>query len=157
MENHDSIRARQALESIAATRSDLADRLVTPWFHYPVLAALLSGMVLVYGLDRFRDSPLRTLFAFVVILGSLGLVQVHTRMTGVQVGRPAGPRSKWMLFVFAIGLLAPLLWVVITEPGWGVVLALAAFVLVFTVLCGRAYDTALRADLRGGPNGTDRR
>lgn len=150
MENEESIQAEQALESITAARSDLADRLVTPWFYYPVLAVLMAGMVLVYGLDRFRDSPLRVLFAFVVIVASLALVQVYARMTGVQVGRPTGPRSRWMLALFSVGLVGPLLWLVITEQDRPVVLALAVFVLVFTIVCGKAYDASLRADLRDG-------
>lgn len=145
MENEE---ARDALQSIADTRSDLADRMVTPWFYHPILAVLMAGMVLVYGLDRFRESPLRILFALLVIFASLGLVQAYARMTGVQVGRPTGPRSKRMLALLAIGLIAPLLWEIISEPSRGVVLVLAAFIFVFTIVCGRAYDAALRADLR---------
>lgn len=150
MENKESSQAQQALDSIAATRSDLAARLVTPWYYHPILAVLMTGMVLVFGLEQFRDSQLRVLFPFVVIVVSLGLVHFYARMTGVQVGRPAGPRSKRMLTVFAVGLVAPLLWLIISEPALVVVLVLAVFVFVFTIVCGRAYDASLRADLRDG-------
>lgn len=150
MENNERIEAKAALDAIGEARSDLADRLVTPWFYYPTLAVLMTGMVLVYGLDPFRDSPLRILFAFVVILASLALVRVYARTAGVQVGRPAGPRSRVMLAILSVGLVAPLLWLIIDEPAQGVVIGLAVAVFVFTLVAGQAYDAALRADLRAG-------
>lgn len=151
MENdNEQIRAQEALDAITDTRAGLADRLVTPWYYHPALGLLMAGLALVYGLDALRPSSLRFLFAFVVIVGCLGLAATYERMTGVSVGKPVGARSTWMLALFAVGLVGPIVWVIVAEPAQGVVVGVAVFLFVFTVVCGRAYDASLRADLRAG-------
>ncbi|KQY57028.1 hypothetical protein ASD30_12250 [Nocardioides sp. Root140] len=142
------MQASEALDAIGDTRADLADRLVTPWFHHPVLAVLMTGMVLVHGLEQLRDSWFRVPFALVVIAASLGLARLYAHMTGISISSPVGPRSKLMLTILGVGLVGSLLWLIIAEPAQGVVLGVAGFVFVFTVVAGRSYDAALRADLR---------
>ncbi|NYG59094.1 putative membrane protein YccC [Nocardioides daedukensis] len=145
--------ARAALASIGAARAGLADRLVTPWYYHPVLGLLMAVMVLFYGLERFHGSPLRILAALGVILGSLGLTTYYAHRTGIAVTKPLGRRSKAMMVVMMVGLVAPLLWLLITQPGDPWVFGTALVIFCFTVVIGRGYDAALRADLRAGTPG----
>lgn len=150
MENDENIQAQEALASINSTRAGLADKLVTPWFYYPVLGALMAGMVLVYGLERFGESNLRLFYPVVVVFGCLALVTLYSRMTGVTITAPLGRRSRKIFAVFCTGLVAPLIWLVLGELTQGVVIGMAVGMVVFTVLAGMAYDASLRADLRAG-------
>ena len=42
---------RDALADVAATRSSVADRLITPWWYHPALGVILAALVLVGALD----------------------------------------------------------------------------------------------------------
>lgn len=147
MENNPNLSAHEALESIGSVRSDLAERLVTPWFYHPILGLLMALLLLVYGTDQFDGSGLRVLVAFGVILASLGMAQWYARRTGIEMTRPPGPRSKRVMSLLMVGLVSPIVYCLIAEPAPVVVYVGAVAIFCFTVAVGRAYDAAIRADL----------
>lgn len=146
MESVSADDARCSLDSIDAARSDVAERIATPIWYYPLLGLLVAQMVLVYG---FVEGGWPAVSAVAVAVGSLCLVRTSAGRTGLAVGRPVGRRSGAALVVFALGMMAPLLFVVlIKDVAADVVVALSLFVFLSTVVLGPVYDAAYRADLR---------
>jgi hypothetical protein len=146
MESISADDARRSLDSIGASRRDVADRMTTPAWYYPVLGLLVAQMVLAYGLV---GDLLAVLSALVVVVGSGWLVRTYSGHTGLCITRPAGPLGAVALAAFAVGLAAPVLVVTLAgDLAAGVVLALAAVALVSTVVLGPVYDACYRADLR---------
>lgn len=142
--------ARAALEAVADSRAEMADRLVTPWWYHPTLGILLGGLMAVIGVGV----PTAVFWASMVLYfgGILALAGAYRRMTGIWVdGFGIGPRSRRSATrlgataialalvgaVFGLGFDLP--WVPV---GCGVVLAA-----VMTVW-GRRFDTILRDELR---------
>lgn len=151
MESISADDARRSLDSIGASRQDVADRLTTPPWYYPVLGVLVAQMVLAYGLV---GDLLAVLSALLVVLGSGWLVRTYAGRTGLRITSPAGRRSALAMAAFAVGLAAPVLVVALVDDvSTGAVLALAAVVLVSTVVLGPVYDAAYRADLRRRSDG----
>lgn len=138
--------ARRSLDSVDASRRDVAQRLVTPGWYYPVLGLLIAQMIVVYAL---LDGAWPVASALLVAVGSGWLVRAHSGRTGITVSRPVGMRSGLSLAAFAAGMCAPVLYVVFVDgvrPA--VVLGLAGVALVSTVVLGPVHDAAHRADLR---------
>jgi hypothetical protein len=150
MESISADDARRSLDSIGASRQDVARRLTTPRWYYPVLGLLVAQMVLVYGLVGGLPAVLS---ALLVALGSGWLVRTYAGHTGLRISRPAGLRSAVAMAAFAVGLAAPVLAVTFVDDlATGVVLALAVVCLVSVVVLGPVYDDAFRADLRRRPD-----
>ncbi|WP_457208353.1 hypothetical protein [Nocardioides sp. P5_C9_2] len=146
MESISADDARRSLDSIVASRQDVADRLTTPPWYYPVLGLLIAQMVLVHGLVGDRPAVLS---ALLVVLGSGWLVRTYAGHTGLRISRPSGRRSAAALAAFAVGLATPVLVVTLVDDiATGTVLALAAVSLFSTVVLGPVYDATYRADLR---------
>lgn len=92
--------ARQALDSLAAGRNELADRLVTPLWYHPTLAALVFVLVAGYGFARLWQIAL-----VVYAAGLVWLTTAYRRIVGVWTSnwtRIGGRR-------YAIGLIVVLL------------------------------------------------
>jgi hypothetical protein len=140
--------AEAALDLVSASRSDVADRLITPWWYHPVLGVLAAGPIATLAA--------RSMIAFYVALalcmvGCALLMMIYRRMTGLWIsGHSAGQASAWAFALsgavvvaagiggaFAIGL-----------GWWPVPLALGVLLIPVTVVLGRRFDTALRAGLR---------
>ncbi|WP_051571047.1 hypothetical protein [Cryptosporangium arvum] len=146
MENN----AAEQLAAINDTRAAAADRLVTPWWYHPVLGLLLAGYVLGLSLG---DTAVRSGTLAVLIVGSVLLVRVYRRITGVWVsGFNAGRAGRWakgMGGLAALGLATAWGIAYFTDLRWPVWL-IAALVLVGTIVLGRRFDDELRAQLRAG-------
>jgi hypothetical protein len=140
--------AAEQLADIHQARAAVADRLVTPWWYHPALGALLAGYVvgISVGGTGVKIASGVLFAAAVVALGD-----VYRRRTGVWVsGFDAGRASRWAIALGAlIGAVVLTAWATTsyTDLRWPVwVLAVAGF--AGTVVIGRRFDSALRAQLR---------
>ncbi|MDT0200352.1 hypothetical protein [Nocardioides sp. AE5] len=148
MENNDRNQAREALDAIASTRSDVAARLVTPWFYHPVLGLSLAVLVLVHGFGG--STMMKAWTSCGCVLVALGMITWYTRRTGLAITGTGGPRSRRAFAWCCVVMAAPLVYVVVLEPSKPFVVALAVITVVGTTIFGRRYDEAYRADLREG-------
>jgi putative Mn2+ efflux pump MntP len=142
--------AAAQLAAIADARSAVADRLITPWWYHPALGLALAAYVigLSYGNTLTRIGVVLLFLGFCAILA-----HVYRRMTGVWVsGLSAGRASRWATALgtlLAVIVGAGMLIGTFTDarrPVW----ALAALGFIATVVLGRRFDAALRAQLRAG-------
>jgi hypothetical protein len=140
--------ASAALDLVASTRADLADRLVTPWWYHPVLG-VMAGWVVAAPAARSLAVWYAAVAAFVV--GCAVLARTYRRLTGVWISGPAtGRASRWawslaVALVVAAGLSAL---AALTLDAWPVSIAIAVAQLPVTVLLGRRFDVELRRQLR---------
>ena len=142
--------AADQLAAIARARTAAADLLVTPWWYHPLLGLAVAGFVLGYGLG---NTVVRLTTAVFFVLACVGLSRAYRRLTGVWIsGLEAGPAGRWAKAAGAlIGIIGITAWSVGAYTGarWAVY-GLAAVALVATVVLGRRFDAALRAQLRAG-------
>lgn len=145
---------RDALADVAASRTSVADRLITPWWYHPALGVILAALVLVGALDAHNAIRLAVALLAAISIGAL--VGLYQRTTGMWVNlRNLGPASmRWWaaylaLVVVIVGISILPSITDITLPTWGAVL-LAATILIGTIILGRRMDEAMRADIRSG-------
>lgn len=141
--------ARAALNALDADRSALADRIVTPPWFYPALAAVTAAFVA----SPAAPSPL--VQCLVVVAGSLSLtflVLAYQKRTGLAISRTSGPRSLGLLIalgVFVVVLLVASLVLALADlRPW--VAATAALAFVVMMAGCRAYDRVYDSELRSG-------
>ncbi|THV37066.1 hypothetical protein [Glycomyces buryatensis] len=139
--------AQAALDSVQQSRSDIADRLYTPWWYHPALGVLVGGLVAaVTGGVHF------SVLLVVYTAGLVGLVYTYRRVAGVWInGYEAGPKSRRSLFRFVVVLLV----IGIVGAAFSIGMELRWFtpitglvIAVYTTVWGRQFDKVLRADLR---------
>jgi hypothetical protein len=138
------------LAMITEARATVADRLTTPWWYHPILGLLLASYVVAVGLG----STLVKALAVVLLIAACGaLASTYRRLTGVWIsGFEAGRAGRWAKALGGlVGAVTVVAWIVaswteLSWPAWG----LAAVAFVSTVVLGRRFDTALRAQLRAG-------
>src|SRR5689334_5374879 len=136
--------AAAALDLVAASRSELADRLVTPWWYHPVLGVLIASLVAAPAAHSKAVWFATTIF---LVNSSLALARTYRRMTGVWVsGTNAGRASRWAyalgaVFALALGLSAL---ASLKFDLWPVSIAIAIAQIPVTVLVGRHFDTVYR-------------
>ncbi|GAB7046116.1 hypothetical protein [Catenuloplanes indicus] len=142
--------AAAQLAAINEARSTLADRLVTPWWYHPVLGLAAAGFIVGYG---FGNVVVRLATAVLFVLVCLGLMRAYKRLTGVWIsGFDAGRASRWAKTTGAIvGVTGITAWAIgaYTDLDW-LIWCAAAVAFAVTVVLGRRYDVALRAQLRAG-------
>ncbi len=141
---------RGSLAMIHEARVAAAARFVTPWWYHPVLGLILGCYLVVWTLS----GTLLRLVATIVLLGCVSvLVQVYKRITGVWVnGMKAGRASRWAYLlggVYVLALVGSILVHSTTDMVWPVI-ASGVVLLLGTVLIGRQFDEAFRAQLREG-------
>ncbi|WP_033338749.1 hypothetical protein [Catenuloplanes japonicus] len=141
--------AAAQLAAINDTRSAVADRLITPWWYHPALGTALAVYVvgLSLGNTAVRLATVAVFVAFCVVL-----TRTYRRMTGVWVsGADAkGVAGRWATAMGAmVGVIAIAGWLIgaYTDLDWPV-WCLAVVVLAGTIVLGRRFDAALRAQLR---------
>lgn len=142
--------AQAALAAVEQSRSDIADRLYTPWWYHPILGVLIGGLLAL----AIGDVPSAVLLGALPVYGlGLGvLVIVYRRKAGVWVnGNQAGPRSLRsllrggaFLIVVAIVGAAFSIGMEIRWAAWVTGLVVAVSLTVW----GRHFDKLMRADLR---------
>ncbi|HLU29677.1 MAG TPA: hypothetical protein VKZ65_14700 [Glycomyces sp.] len=142
--------ARAALEVVTDSRSEMAERLVTPWWYHPVLGILLGGFMAVLGVGV----PTSVMLGLMVLyFGGIGvLAWAYRRLTGVWVnGFEVGPRSRRS--ATRLGATAIALALVGAVFGLGLDLAwvpvcCGVAIAVVTTVWGRRFDAILREELR---------
>lgn len=141
----------EQLAIIAQARVAVADRLVTPWWYHPVLGLLLAGYVAALSLG---SNVVKLAGGVLFIAGCMVLVNRYKRMTGVWIsGFDARGRAAWWAkgLGLLIGVVIITAWAIayFTNLAW-MVWCLAALAFVATIVLGRRFDAALRAQLRAG-------
>ena len=164
MESHTGPRPaynpRDALADVAAARSSVADRLITPWWYHPALGVILAALVLVGALDLHNAVRVHVAVACAASIGLL--VSAYQRVTGLWVDiRNLGPvSSRWWFAYLAMVVVVVGISLVpsFTDrglPGWTTAL-LVVVILVGTIVLGRGMDAAMRAEIRSGAAPTPR-
>jgi hypothetical protein len=140
--------AAEQLDAITDTRAAVADRLVTPWWYHPILGALIAGYVAGMG---YGNTAVKLATVVLFLGGTAALANAYRRLTGVWIsGLAAGRASRWATALGAlIGVIAVAAWMIgdYTDLRWPVWI-LAAAGLIGTIILGRKFDAALRAQLR---------
>lgn len=145
---------RDALADVAASRSSVADRLITPWWYHPALGMILAALVLVGALDLHNAVRIPVAVACAAAIGLL--VSAYQRVTGLWVDiRNLGPVSlRWwfaylVMVVVVVGISLVPSFTDRGLPGWTTAL-LVVVILVGTIVLGRGMDAAMRAEIRSG-------
>ncbi|TQS41889.1 hypothetical protein [Cryptosporangium phraense] len=140
--------AAEQLTAIADARAAVADRLVTPWWYHPALGALVAFDVVMMS---FGNIVLMCVGCVVFLALCVVLANAYRRMTGVWVsGFEAGRAGRWAGALGAlVGVSLAASWVLgsYTDLRW-VAWLIAAVDVVATIVLGRRFDAALRAQLR---------
>ena len=135
--------AQAALAAIAGQRHEAAERLVTPWWYHPTLGVLVGALVASQAAPTTVRIPVLVGF----FVGLAVLVRAYQRLPGLWVsGYRRGPAGRVTVALVVANLAAVL--VAILLGGWWAVAAGVA-VVGATIVLGRAFDEALRAELRG--------
>lgn len=151
MENQSGNEAREALSAIGDARAAAAERLVAPWWYYPVLGLLAAGAVLMASLGNVFVF-LGTLWVFTVGLGVL--MGLHRERTGLWI--PAfrsGRASRWawlLLATYAVCVPAAIIAGRLASTEWAAWLA-AVVLFAATAVAGSRFNEALQAQLREAP------
>ncbi|WP_017595814.1 hypothetical protein [Nocardiopsis potens] len=136
--------ARAALDALQADRAALADRIASPWWYHPVLAAIMAAFV------ASPAAPVPALFITGGSVGLIFLVQAQEQRSGLSVTRPAGPRSRAVLFGYgavAVALVfVSFALVNLDLRAWVAATAGLAFALMLGG--GLVYDRVYGAELR---------
>lgn len=144
----DPAEARSALGDLDRDGAALAARIVTPWWYHPVLGAITA---LFAGAQALPGAgPIVAVTCGIVAIPVL--MTTYARRYGVVTTKPAGPRSKRLMLITLVILLAAMasglvIKVAGAEPLWALLSAAIAF--VATVTLGRRYDDALRQEIAG--------
>lgn len=151
MENQSAREAQEALAAVQGARSNAAERLVTPWWYHPVLGLLAAVFVVAYTIGGL---VVMISVAVVYFLGIGILVGTYKKQTGMWInGLRAGKASWWTLplVVIMIGAMVTAYYFHAAQglnwPGW----AAGAVVFIAVNVFGRAFDVALRKQLREQP------
>lgn len=138
--------ARATLAALDTDATQLAARLVTPWWYHPVLGAMVAAAIIAQSLPRVTSMVVIVM----VIIGIPFLIKAYTRRYKVWMSEPAGPRSRRMLLLLLgtlVVLMASgvLMKIAGLSPWW--VLLPAVLGLLATVWLGCRYDAVLRAEI----------
>lgn len=138
--------AQASLDALDTDASQLAERLVSPWWYHLILGGLVAAAIGVQGLPEVASITVIVL----VILWIPFLMGSYTSRYKVSMTRPAGPRSRRMLLlilaVLALLMSSVVLMKIASLPQWWVLLPAAAG-FVATVMLGRKYDAVLRSEV----------
>ena len=151
METHGSTEAASALDSIATSRADLADRLITPPWYYPLLGLMVGGLTAAQAVS----SPWVVIpVTFAYGLGVGLLMAAYRKRTGLTVNALRAPRARVWVVIFVVSLGISMIGsLVLSQRLDSAVPPLVGGLLMLpiTLLVGPRVDEALRADLRQGP------
>lgn len=138
--------ARDALDALDRDRGRLADRITTPGWYHPTVAALTTAAAIAPALP---DLWAPTVLAVFVIL--IGALPVLTRRSGIALSvRPTG-RVTRILLGLQIGTLLVFMTlsaaVRLLDLAWWWIAPIAVVVFTSILLLGRRYDRAQHAEL----------
>lgn len=141
-----SAQARAALDALDADASQLAGRLVSPWWYHLILGVIVAAAI---GAQALPTVPSMSVIVLVIIWIPF-LMQSYTSRYRISMTRPAGPRSRRMLLliltVLAVLMASGVVLKIAALPQWWVLLP-AAVGFVATALLGRRYDAVLRSEI----------
>jgi fructose-specific phosphotransferase system IIC component len=142
--------AQAALAAVQQSRSDMADRLITPWWYHPVLGVLVGGLITVATVGV----PFQTLLGVIAVYGAglAFLVTAYRRKARVWAsGWDGGPKSRRTLtLLFAVVLVTTVVGAMASmglEIRWAAPIT-GLVVAVFMTVWGRHFDKVMRAELR---------
>lgn len=126
--------------------ADLADRLITPWWYYPGLGLVEALLVSSMAFPKSLSAP-----AMVIGLVGLGLlVSAYRRLTGLGMSTQyVALARRWSVALLVVILLAFAIVRLVDQPV--VTAATAVVVFLTTNVLGRRGDSAIRDQLRHGP------
>lgn len=138
--------ARDALRSIGRDRGRLADRITTPRWYHPTVAALTTAAGIAPALPE--PWALTVPAVFVILIGTLPAL---TRRSGIAMSvRPTGRATRILLalqvatlMVFMVASAAVRLF----DLGWWWIAPIALLVFTLILFLGRRYDHAQHAEL----------
>ncbi|ATG50707.1 hypothetical protein CFK38_03615 [Brachybacterium vulturis] len=138
--------ARTALDALDEDASQLAGRLVSPWWYHLVLGVIVAAAI---GAQALPTVPSVSVIMLVVLWIPV-LMRSYTSRYRISMTRPAGPRSRRMLLlilaVLALLVASGVVLKIASLPQWWVLLP-AGVGVVATVLLGRRYDAVLRSEV----------
>ena len=142
-----SAEARAQLAALASTEHAIGDRIATPSWYHPALAALI--FVFIVG----NASPSWSMLTFLVYCaGLVWLMNTYRRLTGIWVNgwsQRGGRGYAWLLFVVLLAAVGVSFAVRSGQlPAWSVWAAAATAALV-AWWAGRCVDVAYGASLAG--------
>jgi membrane associated rhomboid family serine protease len=142
--------AQAALAAVQQSRSDMADRLITPWWYHPVLGVLVGGLITVSTIG----APMPVLLGALVVYGAgiALLVTTYRRKARVWMsGFDGGPRSRRSVVLLMVTTLVITIvgsaFSIGMEIGWAAPITGLVVAVIMTVW-GRHFDNVLRAELR---------
>ncbi|WP_205323683.1 hypothetical protein [Glycomyces sp. YM15] len=142
--------AQAALAAVQESRSDMADRLITPWWYHPVLGVLVGGLITVATIGV--AFPVLMGVIAVYALGVFLLMSAYRRKARVWMsgfdGGPKARRSITLLLIVTLAIaIAGSVFSMGLEIRWTALLTGLAVGVTMT-LWGRHYDKVVRAELR---------
>lgn len=144
-------RPEDALSDVGASRSALADRLITPIWYHPLIALAVAGLILALGLNMPSGWMLAIEVPAILLIGAT--VVAYRKLTGVWVSTaPRGTRAFRVHLALGVVTFAGVLLALLARYAELPALAIACTVVVFVgyIVLGRLLDATLRAELRGG-------
>lgn len=140
--------ARVALAGLDADATQIAERLVTPWWYHVLLGA--TAALAIGSLRIPQVSPAAVVPLVVIWMPFMLTAYTNTSRWGVSLPRPAGRRSRRVLLLYlvvlgAIVALAVLLTTTPLSPWWGTLPAAAGC--GATMVLGRHRDAVLRSEV----------
>ncbi|MGO1225382.1 MAG: hypothetical protein ACTMII_09750 [Brachybacterium sp.] len=138
--------ARARLAAMDTDASQLAARLVTPWWYHPILGGMVAAAIIAQSLPSVASMSMIVM----VIIWIPFLIKAYTSRYKVWMSEPAGPRSRRMMLLLLgtlVVLMASgvLMKIAGLSPWWVLVPAVLGF--VATVWLGRRYDAVLRSEI----------
>ena len=141
-----ALEARAALDAMDVDASQLAERLVTPWWYHLTLGAMVAAAIGAQALPGASS----TVAIVLIIIWIPFLMKAYTSRYRISMTQPAGPRSRRMLLLILAVLAALMGSVVLLKlnslVSWWVLVP-AALGFLATVGLGRRYDAVLRAEI----------
>lgn len=161
MESHpdrtDAAEAAAALDLVDASRTQIADRLITPWWYHPALGSVFGAFFMIHAVDS-RGLRYVLILAWAVV--GVAVVDAYRRRTGLSragtglwvngfpTGRARREATALVTVLVALGLAAVVL---DGAAGWVAAPVVAGVLAVpCVIVLGRRLDRALREDLRTG-------
>ena len=138
--------ARAALSALEADATQLAERLVTPWWYHVLVGALVALAIGSLAIPRVHPAAVVP----VLVIWTPFLLNAFTRRYGIAVPQPAGRRSRraLLLCLTVLGsLVAVAVVLAISSPAPWLVLLPAAASFGATIMLGRRYDAVLRSEV----------
>lgn len=141
-----ALEARAALDALDADASQLAERLVTPWWYHLILGVIVAAAIVAPTLPKVSSM---TVFVMIIVWIPF-LMKAYTSRYQISMTQPAGPRSRRLLLltlaVLAALMASTVLLKLFSISLWWVVVP-AAIGFVVTVVLGRRYDAVLRSEV----------